>query len=161
MRVEDVVAGDRLLTLEGSYRPVVKIWRRRLSERELGQNPNLYPIRISAGALGHGLPRRDLLVSRQHRMLLSSKIVKRMFGRAEVLVAAGKLTQIDGVFVDTSVNRVEYVHVILDKHEVIFGRRCPNRDLPGRSACGSIDAAGFLEPNAAQRLTAQEAAHTV
>ena len=49
------------------------------------------------GALGNGLPRRDLLVSRQHRMLVRSSIAGRMFGDKEVLVAAHHLTALPGV----------------------------------------------------------------
>ena len=38
------------------------------------------PIQISEGALGQGLPRAPLRISRQHRLLLSSPINQRMFG---------------------------------------------------------------------------------
>ena len=52
--------------------------------------PKVQPVRILAGALGHGMPQRDLLVSRQHRMLVSSAICERMFGLEQVLVSAIK-----------------------------------------------------------------------
>ena len=72
-----------------------------------------------AGALGVGVPKRDLFVSPQHRILLSSPIAKRMFGSREVLVAAKKLTGLAGVIQASGDQSVTYVHFLCDRHEIV------------------------------------------
>jgi hypothetical protein len=75
------------------------------------------------------MPERDLLVSRQHRMLVSSPVTQRMFGEASVLVAAVKLTAMPGIYVDTSVDHVEYFHLVFDEHVVLFAEGAPSESL--------------------------------
>lgn len=118
--VECLKPGNRVRTKDGDYKPLRIAMSRKLSSREIAANPKLAPVRIMAGALGNNLPQRDLLVSRQHRMLTSSKICERMFGQPEALVAAIRLTELPGVFVDTAHKEVEYFHLLFDRHEVIF-----------------------------------------
>lgn len=50
-----------------------------------------YPVRIAQGALGFGLPRADLNVGPQHRMLFERVRVPLMFGTDAVLVRAKSL----------------------------------------------------------------------
>ncbi len=121
--------GDTVLNLEGSSIQIHWIGRRAFSSKALRANPKLCPIRITAGSLGHGLPKRDLLVSRQHRMLVQSKIAERMFGETEVLVPAVKLTNLPGVFSDESVRQVEYFHLLFDQHEIIYAEGAPSESL--------------------------------
>ncbi|SDX94781.1 Hint domain-containing protein [Ruegeria halocynthiae] len=132
--VEDLKAGDQVEvfhpTGEGlGFATLVRVFRRRISISELAVNPKLRPVRISAGALGQGLPQRDLMVSRQHRMLVSSKIVERMFGISEVLVPAVNLTTLPGVFVDQDAQSVEYFHLLFGQHEVVYAEGAPSESL--------------------------------
>ncbi|MEM7524099.1 MAG: Hint domain-containing protein [Pseudomonadota bacterium] len=127
--IDDLAPGDRLLTAEGVHRPLRRIYRRKLELKEFAADERLRPVRITAGALGAGLPQRDLLVSRQHRMLVSSPIVERMFGVAEVLISAILLTALPGVYVDEEVEAVEYIHLLFDKHEVVFAEGAPTESL--------------------------------
>jgi len=127
--VERLEPGDMLLTLDGSFKPLLDVVKKRITARDLRRNPKLRPIRISAGALGHGLPRRDLWVSRQHRMLISSRIVKRLFDTKDALVAAIRLTDLNGVFIDETVAEVEYFHLLFDAHEVIYAEGAATESL--------------------------------
>lgn len=126
--IESLEAGDLIVTQSGP-KEIAWIGRRVIELDELAQNPKLLPIRIKAGALGNGLPRRDLLVSRQHRMLVKSAIAKRMFGVDEVLVPAIKLTGLPGIYIDASVERVEYFHLLFDRHEIIYAEGAPTESL--------------------------------
>lgn len=117
--VERLNPGDRVKTADGTAQPLVWAYRSAQSARTLSRNPKLRPVRIMAGALGPGLPRRDLLVSRQHRIVVRSRIVERMFGAPEVLVAAIRLTALPGIFVDDRVEQVDYVHLLFERHEIV------------------------------------------
>ena len=123
--IETLTVGDRVTTFGSTSKPIRWIGSRTFGKTMLARNPQLRPVRITAGALGNGLPTRDLLVSRQHRLLVSSKAVARMFDVTDVLVAAIKLTDLPGIFVDASVEEVTYFHLLFDDHEVIFAEGAP------------------------------------
>ena len=127
--VDDLRPGDLVQTVSGESRPLLWSMVRRLGPVELARNPNLRPVRISAGSLGSGLPKRDLLVSRQHRMLLRSQIVNRMTGQHSALVSALHLTNLDGIAIDHSVQRVDYHHLLFDRHEILFAEGAPSESL--------------------------------
>ena len=118
--VEKLRAGARVLTAGGDYKTLRFPMSRGISSHQLRRNPKLAPVRIMAGSLGNDLPRRDLLVSRQHRMLVSSKVCERMFGQRDVLVSAIRLTELPGIFVDLEHGAVEYFHLLFDCHEVVL-----------------------------------------
>lgn len=127
--VQHLQVGDSIPTVTNGPQSIRWIGRRRLLFEDLEGNPKLRPVRIVTGSLGNGLPARDLLVSRQHRMLVSSKIAERMFGTTDVLVSAIKLTDLPGIFVDEEVRVVEYFHLLFDQHELIYAEGAPTESL--------------------------------
>lgn len=124
----DIAIGDMVWT-ESGLKPVRWVGRRHLTVADLQQDPTLRPVHIEAGALGQGLPERDLRVSRQHRMLVHSPVCERMFGAATTLVAAVRLCELDGVSIDEDAQDVDYVHLLFDDHEVVFAEGCPSESL--------------------------------
>lgn len=118
--VEDLAVGDKVWTMDGGVQPIRWIGSRKFTKQALAAYPHLYPIRIRAGALGENSPETDLCVSPQHRMLVSSKIAQRMFGQAEILVAAKHLLSIKGVEVADDVTEVEYYHFMFDDHQIVW-----------------------------------------
>ena len=144
--VEDIVAGDRVLTADHGLQAVRWVGARHLSASDLAANSKLRPVRIMAGALGVGRPVRDLLVSRQHRILLASVIAERMFGTREVLVPAIRLTDLPGIFVDTDCREVRYHHLLFDRHEVVLSEGAWSESLfTGPQALQSLSAAARAE----------------
>ena len=127
--IEDLGPGDPVVTLDHGCQPIRWIGRRRLSHTELKGASHMYPVRIRAGCLGEALPNKDLMVSQQHRMLVRSTIVKRMFACGEVLVAAKHLLALDGVEIVEDLEEVEYYHLLFDQHEIIFGNGAPTESL--------------------------------
>lgn len=128
MPVQKIRTGQLVMTPSGP-RPVAWVGSRRVGKAELAADPRLRPVRIAAGALGEGIPRRDLLVSRQHRMVVRSRIAERMFGETEVLVAAAALLGLPGISVDESAKTVEYFHLLFDRHEIVFADGAPSESL--------------------------------
>ncbi|GAB1377177.1 Hint domain-containing protein [Pararhodobacter aggregans] len=116
--VEELVAGDRVLTRDHGYQPLTWTGRRDLSMADLAGSPEVGPVRIAAGSLGRGLPERDLTVSPRHRMLVTGARAELMFGEREVLVAAQDLLGLPGVS-RAGLEAVSYIHVMCERHEII------------------------------------------
>lgn len=132
--VEHLRAGDLVLTRDHGARPVR--WVRRSRHSAQGARR---PIRIRAGALGEGCPERDLLVSRQHRILVRSQLVMSATGCAEVLVPAIRLAGLPGVAVEKGMTSVCYFHILFDRHEIVVAEGCETESfLIGPVAAASI-----------------------
>lgn len=117
--IEDLRVGDLILTVDHGPQPIRWIGRRKLGAWTVARQAELRPIRIRAGALAPGCPDRDLLVSPQHRILLGSNIIRGLLDTGEILVPAKKLLGLIGVEREP-VRMIEYFHILLDRHEVIW-----------------------------------------
>ncbi|MDB6178890.1 Hint domain-containing protein [Paracoccus sp. Z330] len=127
--VEDLTPGRLVRTLDHGCQPLRLALARTVTVEMQRRNDRLRPVHISAGALGNGFPACDLRVSRQHRMLVSSPICQRMFGKSEVLIPAIRLTDLPGIYVDESCAQVSYFHLVFDDHEVIFANGTPSESF--------------------------------
>lgn len=137
--VEQLHAGDHVKSAQGETLRIRQVFVRRLSVQDLGRHERLRPVRISKGALGNGLPVRDLSVSRQHRILLRSIVAKRMFGQPEVLLPAIRLTALPGVFIEPDLRPVTYVHLLFDEHELVLAEGTPSESFyPGDEALSGL-----------------------
>lgn len=111
--IETLRAGDLVRTLDNGLQPLV--W---VGQRQVAGRGDMAPIRIKAGALGNY---RDLLVSPQHRMLINDWC-------SEVLVAAKHLVNGNTIKPDPMPS-VTYVHLLFDRHEVIFAEGIASESL--------------------------------
>lgn len=144
--VEKIAVGDLVETADNGLQPVRWVGSRTLDAVDLAAAPELRPIRIARGALGDGLPKRDIMVSPQHRMLVRSAIAQRMFGADEVLVAAKHLVGLAGVSVADDVTEVTYLHLLFDRHEVVFAEGARSETLyVGAEALRSVGEAARAE----------------
>ena len=112
--VEAITAGTLLLTAAGDARPVCWLGRSTVSTR-FADPLRALPIRMAAGALGAGLPARDLLVSPCHAMYIEG-----------VLIQAGAL--VNGVSITREADVPEvftYYHVELATHELLLAEGAP------------------------------------
>ena len=125
--VETLRVGDLIHTADNGLQTLRWIGRRTVSAQG-----SLAPIRILTGALGND---RDLLVSPQHRMLLSGWQAQLNFGEDEVLVAAKHL--VNGATIFPAQRRsVDYIHLLFDRHEIIFAEGIPTESFhPGDFIC--------------------------
>ena len=116
--VEDLEAGDMVMTRDHGYRPIRWVGRRDLGAEELAANPAFAPVCIPQGAFGADMPERDLVVSPQHRILMHGAKAEILFGEHEVLVAATHLVGFQGVH-RTQPKTISYIHILFDEHEIV------------------------------------------
>jgi len=134
--VEDLRIGDEVTTSLNGLQKVVWVGSRKISDQTA---KHILPIRIEAGALGENLPKRDLLVSPQHRVLLNDWRAELLFGEPEVLVAAKHLVNDTDIRVATDLEEFEYFHIMFDSHQTIFSEGLPTESFhPGDMAMKSL-----------------------
>ncbi|WP_151720102.1 Hint domain-containing protein [Gemmobacter serpentinus] len=135
--IEELQAGDRVLTLDHGAQVIRWIGRSRVC----GLGP-LAPVHIAPGALGND---RALLVSPNHRILLTSARAELLFGQPEVLVAARFL--IDGKAVrQVPCLQADYLHLMFDRHELVSSAGIWSESLmTGPMALQSLDFAARAE----------------
>ncbi len=137
--IERLRPGDLLQTRDNGLQPLRWVWARRQRVADLVREPKLRPVLIRRGALGQGVPSRDLLVSRQHRVLVSSRVAERMFGAREILVPAKDLLDLPGVSVAPVGGPVTYYHLLMDRHEVLQANGTPAESLyPGAETARAL-----------------------
>jgi len=108
--VETLGIGDEILTADG--RTVAVKWLGRQTLRKFLNAARIQPVRIRAGALGDGLPRRDLTVTGEHGMMIDGLVIN-----ASALVNG---TTIDWVPLDEIADEVTYYHVETEAHDAIL-----------------------------------------
>ena len=136
--VQQLKVGDKVFTRDNGPQELRWIGRRNLNRGELNKMPQYMPVLIRAGALGDGSPQRDMMVSPNHRILITSELAEVMFGENEVLVAAKHLVSLDGVDV-APVSKVSYIHMMFDAHEVVLADGTwAESFLPGQQAMAGI-----------------------
>ncbi len=128
-RVEAIRPGDLVSTLDAGDQPLVWAGSVTVGPRRLAATPALRPIRIRQGALGAGLPARDLLVSPQHRVLIGGWRAELLFGSVQVLVAARHLVDGRRVQVASDIRSVTYLHLMFNAHQVIWAEDAPTESF--------------------------------
>ena len=117
--VEELREGDRIITRDNGIQEIRWVGRKDISGRDLVNMPHLKPVLIKAGALGNGLPERDMLVSPNHRLLVANDRTQLYFDESEVLAAAKHLVGSAGI-IELDVMQTSYIHFMFDRHEVVL-----------------------------------------
>jgi len=114
--VEDLSIGDVVVTRSGTERAIRWIGRVSVARDGASAWPeHAMPVRIAKDAFAHGVPHRDLYLSREHLLFLNG-----------VLIPAGNLingTTVRAVAPEADV--VHYLHVELDGHDVLLAEGAP------------------------------------
>ena len=131
--VEKLSPKDRILTMDNGFKQLRWLGSWPLGAQCLRATPALRPIRILAGALGNGLPLRDMLVAPRHCLLRHSVEAEQRLGTREVLAEARHLLGMPGIEVAEDMLGVEYWGLMLDRHEVIFADGTPVETLQIRT----------------------------
>jgi hypothetical protein len=137
--VEDLHIGDRLITLDGTARPIGWIGHRQLDLMRHAAPELAQPIRIRADAIADGMPRRDLLVSPDHGVLLDDGLIA-----ARLLVNGASIER------EAHCRAVTYYHVELETHDIVLAEALPAEsylDTGNRGMFENADAPLLLHPD--------------
>ena len=105
--VETLAAGGRVLTRAGASRRIVWTGRRRI-RGGTSHPPSAWPVRITAGAVASGVPRRDLLVTPEHAVLVDGHLLP-----ARLLVNGATIRS-------EPLDRYSFHHIELETHDLLL-----------------------------------------
>ncbi|MEL6678188.1 MAG: Hint domain-containing protein, partial [Pseudomonadota bacterium] len=125
-RVERLRPGMPVLTDEGPA-PVRWVGTFDFSAAQVAAEPGRAPVRISRN-LSPAMT-ADLVVSQQHRILVSGHDVSLLFGLERALCPAKALVDGDLVRIERAPRGVSYHHILLDRHAVVFANGLPAETL--------------------------------
>jgi hypothetical protein len=108
---ETLRPGDLILTKDAGPQPLG--WTGQSNVRGIGDHA---PITLAPELTG---ARKPITVSPQHRMLISDWRAELMYGDTEVFIPASHMLGFEGAEL-TPVNRVTYIHLMLEQHHVIY-----------------------------------------
>jgi len=109
-RIEDIVAGDFVTTKDHGPRPV-----RWTGQRMMPGIGAMTPVTFLPGVLGNA---RAVMVSPNHRMLVTGHLAQLYFGEEEILVPAKSLVN-GRTVLRRPLGIVTYVHIMFEEHELI------------------------------------------
>ncbi|WP_141246568.1 Hint domain-containing protein [Actibacterium ureilyticum] len=120
MPIETLEIGMQVTTQDHGNQPLR--WIGRTTVPCIGK---LAPIVFQKGALGN---HRDLVVSPQHRMLISDWRAQLYLGVDECLIAAKDLVNGDTIYRRPG-GLISYYHLLLDRHEILLAEGIPAESL--------------------------------
>lgn len=136
VEVQDITAGMLVKTADNGLQPV----RRVLSKTVNGRGA-LAPVCFYAGVLGN---HRPLLVSPNHRMMVTGWQAELLTGEAEVLVPASQIAQGSDRIALRPMDSVTYVHLLFDRHEIIFSEGAPSESYHPFAADAALRAPAVM-----------------
>jgi hypothetical protein len=139
--IEALQIGDLVATFDDGMQAIRWIGTTVISARDLRDQARLRPILISKGALGAGMPVRDMLVSPMHSVLGGGPRAALLFGEGEVLVPAAHLVGQAGISCPAPVGDVRYIHIAFDAHQIVCSDGAWSESfLPGAQTLSGFDA---------------------
>ncbi len=130
--IETLAVGELVETVSGEAKPITWIGRRRY-ERPDGQgwSPEILPVKVVRSAFGPLCPHADLYLSEAHAVHVDDlliPVVNLVNGRTIV-----KCSSLD-------VEAIEYFHIELAAHDVIFAEGAPAETLRGERVFDNLPA---------------------
>ena len=144
--VEALAPGNYVYTQNGRLAPVRWVGRRRVACGRHPRPAEVMPVRIAAGAFGPDLPRRDLFLSPDHAVFVAGVLIP-----VRYLVNGATVASVQ-------VASIEYVHVELDRHDVLLAEGLPAEsylDTGNRAAFANGGGATALHPDFSRRVWQQ------
>ncbi len=119
VRIEDLRVGDLVLTVRGEAVPIRWIARHLYRKGGPSWPESVMPIRVSRNALSEGVPHSDLFLSPGHSLFIDGRLipVNSLVNGISIAPVAPEGTTL------------EYFHILLATHEVIFAEGAPAESL--------------------------------
>ncbi len=135
--IEKLSIGDVVTTMSAEPMPIKWIGRTSFERADgLPWSLDVAPVRISRGALGGGLPARDLYVSEAHCIYVNGYLIP-----AKYLVNGLSITYATTLDAPS----LDYFHIELEKHQVIYAEGAPAETYrAGASRAGFDNQAEYL-----------------
>ncbi|MGJ8546601.1 MAG: Hint domain-containing protein [Sulfitobacter sp.] len=138
--IEDLREGDLVQTKDDGAQPLEWIGSRRMTGARLFAMPHLRPIRLRSNVLGNHRPDGDLLVSPDHKLLIKGAAAQSLFNTPEVLVAAKDLINDSTITVDSYLREVTYIHVLLERHQIMWANGVETESFhPSSAALSTLE----------------------
>ncbi|WP_281969240.1 Hint domain-containing protein [Roseovarius nanhaiticus] len=132
--------GDLVETQDHGAVPLAWVGRRSL---DLTNHASGKPILIKAASFGNQRPRRDLVLSPDHRVLVDDPACVWLFGTSEVLAPSKGLASLPRIREMRGRQHIEYVTLFTERHEIIFADGLAVETLyPGPQALRRLGALG-------------------
>ncbi|MEL7187340.1 MAG: Hint domain-containing protein [Pseudomonadota bacterium] len=125
--VEVLKPGDQVMTVD--HGPQIVRWVRSSEHHLEDIESDAKPVLVKAGALGQLLPRQDLIVSPQHRILIGGAGQLNTVFSSEAFAPAKSLTGLPGIRHMKGKSRINWVHFAFDRHEVVTANGCLTESL--------------------------------
>jgi hypothetical protein len=114
--VEALQVGDEVQTLRGPKRVKWIGYRKFTKDEGAEWQTSVMPIRIAQSAIDDQKPWRDLYLSPAHSIFLNNALIPVMYLVNDASIAPG---------LPSGMSEIEYYHVELETHEVIYAERAP------------------------------------
>jgi Ca2+-binding RTX toxin-like protein len=138
---QDLKVGDKVFTRDNGVQEIRWVGQKDLTHFDFDAQSALAPVLIQKGALGNGLPERDMMVSPQHRILLTSDRAMLYFEEREVLSPAIHLVGMPGVS-RVRPAQTSYLHFLCDNHEVVLSNGAWTETFqPGQASLHGLQSA--------------------
>ena len=108
---QNLQCGDRVLTRDRGFQPLLWIGHGKIAQEA--------QVHIRAGALGNGLPERDITLSPGHRLLIRDHHLIPHLNNSETLVEARMLTGLPGVSLCRP-RPLRGIRLLFRSHEIIL-----------------------------------------
>lgn len=129
-RIETLRVGDLVMTRDNGLQPLRWITASKVPHDRRRGNSQLAPIAIAPDTFAPGVPNKTLRVSPQHRLLLEGPQVDLLLAQDAALASAKNLLNGDSIYeCGDEIAELEYWHLVLDQHEVVFANGCPAETL--------------------------------
>lgn len=139
--VDWIRPGDRVMTKDHGFQPVLWVGRTTFSARKLETTPELRPIRIAAQSIDAETPAQDLLLPPEHRVLLKSYQVELLFGTDEVFAPIKAIANGGAIAQFLPQYEISYYHILFQNHEIVLAEGLwVESFFPGKLALASLPA---------------------
>lgn len=139
IKASEIQLGQQVWTQENGYQSVKWVGKRAVSKIQQITDQRLRPVLFKQGSLGVDMPAQDLMVSQNHRMVLSNWKVQTHLGLDQALAPAKYLIDGENVTLAPYAD-VEFVHFMFEEHQIVDANGCLSESFyPGAQAIQGVE----------------------